>query len=178
MLRHDTLGTNAFDLGYEDQVLWNTLHDHPFEFSLLRGASFTLDYQATPGVDDHILLGYHAELLLAPLSLLYAIAPDVRAVLAAQAVVVCAGALAAYGLARRRLGNGWAGLFVAAAYLGSPFVEAELLSDFHAVALASALVMLLFYLVERQLALPFIAVGVIAALAKEDAPVVLSLIHI
>lgn len=176
MLRHDTLGTNAFDLGYEDQVLWNTLHGRPFEFSLLRGASFSLDYQAAPGSDDHVVLGYHAELLLAPLSLLYAIAPDVRVLLALQAVVVCAGGVAAYGLASRRLGSGWAGLFATLAYVGSPFVEAELLSDFHAVALASALLMLLFYLVERRLAFPALLVGAVAALVKEDAPVVVAML--
>ncbi|HEV7215147.1 MAG TPA: DUF2079 domain-containing protein, partial [Chloroflexota bacterium] len=176
ILRHESLGSNALDLGYEDQALWNTLHGHPYAFTLLSGGGFSLDYQATLTHTSESLLAYHAELLLAPLSLLYAVLPDVRALLALQAVVVCAGALAAFGLATRRLHNAWAGCFVALAYLCSPFVEAELLSDFHTVALDSALFMLLFYLIERRWLVPVLLTGLLAATAKEDAPVALALL--
>jgi uncharacterized membrane protein len=176
ILRHERLGSNALDLGYEDQALWNTLHGHPYAFTLLSGGGFSLDYQAPLTHASQSLLAYHAELLLAPLSLLYAVLPDVRALLALQAVVVCTGALAAYGLARRRLNSPWAGCFVALAYLCSPFVEAELLSDFHTVALDSALFMLLFYLLERRWLLPALLIGLLAAAAKEDAPVALALL--
>jgi len=176
ILRHDSLGSNALDLGYEDQALWNTLHGHPYAFSLLSGGGFSLDYQAPLDHSAQTLLAYHAELLLAPLSLLYAVLPDVRALLALQALVVCAGALAAFGLARIRLGSAWAGFFVALAYLSSPFVEAELLSDFHTVALDSALFILLFYLIERRLLWPVLVTGLLAAAAKEDAPVALTLL--
>ncbi|HEY8742100.1 MAG TPA: DUF2079 domain-containing protein, partial [Chloroflexota bacterium] len=176
ILRHDSLGSNALDLGYEDQALWNTLHGHPYAFSLLSGGGFSLDYQAPLDHAPQTLLAYHAELLLAPLSLLYAVIPDVRALLALQAMVVCAGALAAFGLARQRLGSAWAGCFVALAYLCSPFVEAELLSDFHTVALDSALFMLLFHLMERRLLWPVLLTGLLAATAKEDAPVALALL--
>jgi len=176
VLRHEGLRSNALDLGYEDQVLWNTLHGRPFAFSLLSGGGFSLDYQASLAHAVPTLLGYHAELLLAPLSLLYAVIPDVRALLAFQALAVCAGALAAFGLARRRLHSDWAGCFVALAYLCSPFVEAELLSDFHTVALDSALFMLLFYLIERRWLIAVVATGIAAAAAKEDAPVGLVLL--
>lgn len=176
ILRHESLASNALDLGYEDQALWNTIHGHPFQFTLLSGGGFSLNFQAPLGQAATSLLGYHAELLLAPLSLLYAVIPDVRALLAVQALVVCAGALAAFGLARRRLGNAWAGFFVALAYLSSPFVEAELLSDFHTVALNSALFLLVFYLIERRWLVPTLIVGALAAAAKEDAPVALTLL--
>ncbi|MGI8914787.1 MAG: DUF2079 domain-containing protein [Chloroflexota bacterium] len=176
ILRHDSLGSNALDLGYEDQALWNTLHGHPYAFSLLSGGSFSLDYQAPLDHAAQTVLAYHAELLLAPLSLLYAVLPDVRALLALQAIVVCAGALAAYGLARRSLQSAWAGCLVAIAYLCSPFVEAELLSDFHPVALESALILLLFYLLERRLLPAVLLMGLLAAAAKEDAPLVVTLV--
>ena len=174
--RHESLGSNALDLGYEDQVLWNTLHGRFYQFSLLSGGAFSLHGQAPLGHAGTSLLGYHAELSLAPLSLLYAVIPDVRALLALQAVVVCSGALAAYGLARRRLDSAWAGLLVATAYLSSPFVEAELLSDFHTVALDSALVLLLFYAIERRWLTLVGVIGLLAAAAKEDAAVAVALL--
>jgi uncharacterized membrane protein len=31
--RHQNLRTNALDLGYTDQAVWNTLHGRPFRFS-------------------------------------------------------------------------------------------------------------------------------------------------
>jgi uncharacterized membrane protein len=176
--RHEALGSSALDLGYEDQVLWNTLHGHLFQFSLLSGGAFSLDGQAPLARAGGSLLGYHAELLLAPLSLLYAFIPDVRALLALQAVVVCAGAFSAFLLAQRRLASAWAGFLVALAYLSSPFVEAELLSDFHTVALDSALRMLLFVLVERRATLPACIVGVTVAAAQEDASLAVALVGV
>ncbi|GEM_PF-835963 len=177
-LRHDSLGTNALDLGYEDQVLWNTLHGKSFQFSILSGGGFSLDFQAPLEHASANLLGYHAELLLAPLSLLYTLVPDVRAMLFLQASVVCAGAFAAFALARRRLGNGWAACFIALAYLSSPFIEAELLSDFHTIALDSALLLLLFYCVERRWLIGALVAAVAVAAAREDAPLAIMMLGI
>src|SRR5438128_1930113 len=38
--RHDNLRTNAFDLGYVTQTLWNTAHGDPYRLTVLEGASF------------------------------------------------------------------------------------------------------------------------------------------
>ena len=38
--RHDNLRTNAFDLGYISQTLWNTAHGEPLRLTVLEGATF------------------------------------------------------------------------------------------------------------------------------------------
>ncbi len=175
-LRHDNLETNALDLGYEDQVIWNTLHGMPYQFTLLQGGGFTLDYQAPLTNASSSLLGYHAEILLAALTPLYAVLPDVHALLALQALVVCAGALFVFALADKRLDSRWAALLLGATYLSSPFLGAELLSDFHTVALATTLLLALLYAVERRWLVPALALAVLTSLAKEDAPFVVALV--
>ena len=41
--RHQNLRTNALDLGYTTQAVWNTLHGRPFRFSTYLDAAFRLD---------------------------------------------------------------------------------------------------------------------------------------
>jgi uncharacterized membrane protein len=41
--RHQNLRTNALDLGYVDQAVWNTLRGRPFRFSTYLDAAFRLD---------------------------------------------------------------------------------------------------------------------------------------
>ena len=41
--RHQDLRTNALDLGYVDQAVWNTLHGRPFRFSTYLDAAFRIE---------------------------------------------------------------------------------------------------------------------------------------
>ena len=69
--RHQNLRTNALDLGYTDQAVWNTLHGRPFRFSTYLDAAFYLDIPIQEFREPGVLLGYHVEPLLVPISLLY-----------------------------------------------------------------------------------------------------------
>lgn len=175
ILRHDTLQSNALDLGYEDQALWNTLLGQPFAFTLLHGGGFSLEYQTSLASAGTSLLGYHAELLLAALAPLYIFWPDVRVLLFFQALVVCSGSLLLYALAVLRLGNRWAACLLSVAYLCSPFVEALVLSDFHTVALASSLVLAMFFFFEKRQLMPMLVFALLATAAKEDVPLVVGM---
>ncbi|NJM06337.1 DUF2079 domain-containing protein, partial [Candidatus Gracilibacteria bacterium] len=65
---------------------------------------------------------------LAPL---FALWPDPRSLLIAQALLVTAGAWPAYRLAARRLQSGWAGVAVATIYLLYPVTVTAVLFDIH-----------------------------------------------
>src|SRR5215217_2133813 len=103
--RHDGLRTNAFDLGYVTQTLWNTAHGQPYRLTVLEGAPF-----APEGLDPsrirrpHSYLAFHVEPALLPLALVYGRWPDPRWLLWLQAAVVALGALPIAWLARRRVG--------------------------------------------------------------------------
>src|SRR5205085_11777076 len=105
--RDDNLRTNAFDLGYISQALWNTAHGEPFRLTVLEGATFRPE-----GLDPsrirrpHSYLAFHVEPIDLPLAALYALSPDPRLLLWLQAVVVGLGALPAAWLGARPVG-GW-----------------------------------------------------------------------
>ena len=114
-MRHTIFRSSALDLGYMTQVVWNGLHGRPMDVHHLSHALIDLPLADFSRTDN--LLGYHVELLLLPLSLLYLIRSDPTTLLVFQAVGVSLGALPAFWLARRRLGHDFAGLAFAAAYL-------------------------------------------------------------
>ncbi len=133
--RHETLYSNAFDLGNMDQALWNTLQGRILRFTNWSGGTTRL--------------AAHVEPILVPLSLLYILRSDPRTLLVFQTVVMALGALPAYFLARLKLKSDWAALLFPLAYLLSPALEAANLSDFHAVALTPPLLLSALYFLER-----------------------------
>ena len=166
--RHRTLQSNAMDLGYTDQVVWNTLHGRFLQFSTYKNAPIDLPLDQFSRTD--VLLAYHVELLLVPISLLYLIYDSPVTLLVLQAVVVGLGALPAFWLARDHLESDWAGLVFALAYLLAPAVGGALLSDFHAVSLTASLLLFAFTFVRaRRYVLYFVSI-ILAILAKEDVP--------
>jgi len=166
--RHMMFRSSAMDLGYTTQVVWNTLHGRPFEFSTYENAPIDLPLEQFKRTDN--LLGYHVELLLAPISLLYLVYASPVTLLVLQVIGVALGALPAFWLARRRLASGFAGLAFAAAYLLAPALNGAVLSDFHAVSLTAALFLFAFYFLEEQRPWAFLAMILLALSAKEDVP--------
>ena len=176
--RHESFGSNAFDLGYVTQTLWNTANGHPFRFTTLEGVPFSPDDIFDPYYlrRPHSLLAFHVEpilLLIAPLFFLW---PDPRLLLVLQSATLAAGALAAAALAQRRLNSPTAGRVFGLAFLLSPTIAAAALSDFHTVALGSTLLMttiLLFAAGRTKLAL---IAALLTAIAREDTAVAVSML--
>ena len=94
--RHQNLRTNALDLGYTDQAVWNTLHGRPFRFSTYLDAAFRLDIPIQDFREPDMLLGYHVEPILAAISLLYLLHDGPETLLWLQTVAIALGAIPVY----------------------------------------------------------------------------------
>ncbi len=173
--RHQNLRTNALDLGYTDQAVWNTLHGRPFRFSTYLDAAFSLDIPIQDFEQPDVLLGYHVEPLLAPISLLYLLHDGPETLLWLQTVALALGAIPVYLIAHRRYAALtkkhlaiWLPIAFVLLYLLSPVLEAANLSDFHAVALSPVLLLSAFYCLETDRPWGFIAFAFLAAMTKEE----------
>ena len=180
--RHQNLRTNALDLGYTDQAVWNTLHGRPFRFSTYLDAAFQLDIPVQHFEKPDVLLGYHVEPILAAISLLYLLHDGPETLLWLQTVVIALGAIPVYLIARHRFGSRitghesplesrfvrWLPVAFVPLYLLSPPLEAANLSDFHAVALSPALLLAAFCFLETDRPWGFVAFGLVAVTCKEE----------
>jgi uncharacterized membrane protein len=156
--RHLAFQSHAFDLGNVDQALWSTVHGHPLRFTDMQVGHQVLTDR----------LAIHVEPLLVPISALYVIWPDVRAVLILQAVVVALGAVPLYLLARDLLGRPWLSLVFPLGYLAHPSLQNAVLDDFHAVALSATFLAWALYFAHRDNVPGFIIAGALAASTKEE----------
>lgn len=173
--RHNTFNSNALDLGYHDQVIWNTLHGHPYRFTTYRQderARFWIDVPLDQIRDRDILLSYHVEPLLALIAPIYWLWDDVRALLLLQAAALTLGAWPAYRLGRRRLGHAWAGLVVALFYLLAPARQAAALFDFHTVSFTAPLFLLAFDALDTGKTSLFLSAGLLCLIGREDTAII------
>jgi uncharacterized membrane protein len=173
--RHQNLHTNALDLGYADQAVWNTLHGRPFRFSTFIDAAFGLDIPIQDFRQPDVLLGYHVEPILAPISLLYLVHDGPETLLWLQTLALALAAIPVYLLAHHKVAARhtnrlafWLPVAFVALYLLSPSLEAANLSDFHAVALSPVLLLAAFYCLETDHPLGFVAFAFLAAMTKEE----------
>lgn len=169
--RHDRFGSNAYDLGIYDQMVWGYSRLEP-----------TMDLTVgDPGTPN--LLGSHFQPILALLGPLYWIWDDVRMLVVAQAILLALASVPLFLWARRELGLAVAILFQVAfvAFWG---VLAGNIYDFHQLALAAPIVSLALYavltrsttllwtavllalLTKENLALTVVAIGIYVALVQ------------
>ena len=113
--RHWHFNSAGFDLGIQDQVVWNTAHGRWYQSSL--------------EVSNY--LGDHFQPLMAVLALPYRIWPSAYVLLAFQTIVLALGAIPLYRLASRRLNSPLIGLLFATLYLLYPSVGYINRFDFH-----------------------------------------------
>lgn len=113
--RHAHFNSAGYDLGLQDQVVWNTSRGDLYHTSL----------------ETENYLGDHFQPLMALLSPLYWLAPGVYWLLGFQTLALALGAVPVFRLARRRCGSSAAGLVFALAYLMYPAVGYVNRFDFH-----------------------------------------------
>ena len=143
------------------QAVWATAHGHPLAVTDLQG-------------DQVSRLGSHVDPILVFFAPLWWIWPSPSMLLAAQAVAVALGALPVFWLARKHLGSERAGVGFALAYLLYPAVQWLTLNEFHPVALACPLLLFAFWYLDEDRLLPFAAFALLAALTKEEIPLVIA----
>lgn len=164
IVRHDAFLTNRADLGHFDQTLWNTLHGQ----FLIR----------TDGGQQMISLTDHVEPILVPLSLIYLVWENVRALLIFQTAAIALGALPVYWLARDELLGArcsasvarLAGLVLALVYLLFPGLQAANLTEFHATTLVVTPMLLALYHARRGRYGPMWLWAVVVMMVKEEMP--------
>ena len=174
-LRHEALRTNAFDLGYVTQTVWNTGQGNLFRFTTLDGVGFRLEgLDPTTLRQPNSLLAFHIEPILIPISWIYRLLPDPRVVLWLQTVILATGAFPMALIGRRVIGGWWAAVAIGAAYLLAPGLGGAALSDFHAVALAATWLAWMFWAIESNRPRLAILFAAITALSREDAALLIA----
>ena len=147
--RHRSFSTGRFDLGNMVQAVWNTAEGRFLETTDLSGVQFNR-------------LGAHVNLVLVLFTPLWWAWPSPEMLLVAQALIVATGALPAFWLGRRWLGDDRLALAGAAVYLLYPALQHATLFDFHPVTLAAPLLLFCIWAIEERRDL---VLGVCAALA-------------
>lgn len=169
ILRYVTFKATAFDLGNMDQVLWNTIHGRPFQFT-----NQAIDWYGPPN-----RLAIHVEPIMLLVSLLYAFRSDPRILLIFQTLVLAAGAPAVFLLTRRYLPS-WPMLaaVMAMAYLVSPALLGINIFDFHPDSLATPLLLYALLALTYRRYTWFLILCFFVAACKEDMPLALAFLGI
>jgi uncharacterized membrane protein len=162
--KHDAFMTNGEDLGIMDQAIWSLLHGSMLHQTICNSLTDTNCY----GLDGVYRFAIHFEPVLFPISLLYLIWPDPKALLILQALVVASGAFPAFWLARLRLRNEWAAVPFALLYLLYPAQQYAVNFDFHAVTLTIALLLFALYFLYTRKTLWFFVFIVLCLACKEE----------
>ena len=134
--RHRAYATGRFDLGNMVQAVWSTAHGRFLESTDVSGAQFSR-------------LGAHVDPVLALFAPLYMVWSSPEALLVAQAVIVALGALPAFWLGRRWLGDDRLAVAGAAVYLLYSPLQFATLFDFHPATLAAPLLMFCIWAAEE-----------------------------
>ena len=151
--RHLAFRTHALDLGYYVQLTWNLARGH--------GPWVSLPEMHAWG--DH----------LSPIMYLFVpafwLAPGPVVLLVGQSVALAAGALAVFGIARRRLGDERPAAAFAVLYLVNPSLHGINVRDFHAAALAIPLLLAALHFAEAGRPWLFLASVLLTLMCREDA---------
>jgi len=115
LAQHRSLHSRAYDLGYFDQVIWNTAHGRWFETNFV----------------PFNFLGEHFSPVLLVFAALYRLGGNIETVLFLQAGAAALAAIPLFLGTRRVLASETAALLVAVAYLLAAELHAALLFDFH-----------------------------------------------
>ncbi len=146
--------THKADLGQMDQAIWNTSRGRFVE-------EIKQDFLSTRLTD-------HVEPIFAPISLVFWVWDDVRAILLLQVLAVALGSIPLYALARRLVGDLLALGFVAA-WLLNPSLQSAVLTEFHAIPFATPFILWAFWAIEARRWRQFFVAALLVAMVKEEA---------
>ena len=164
-LRHLAFNTGRFDLGNMVQAVWSTAHGDVLEVTNLRGEQMSR-------------LGAHFDPILAAFAPLWWVWPDPTMLLVVQSAAIALGAVPVFLLARKHLDSERAGVGFALAYLLYPPTQWLALNEFHAVALATPLLLLAFWYLDEDRLAAFAVVAALACLTKEQVPLTVAALGI
>ncbi len=156
IIRHQRLLSAYYDLGIMDQTVYNTYRGRFLELT-------------DPVGDSNIKrMAIHNDILLALLAPFYFIHQGPETLLVLQSVILALGAIPLYWLVIKVLKSKLFGLIIAFSYLLYPPLQRANIFDFHAVTLATSLLLFMFYFAYvKKYFLSFIFF-ILAVLSKEN----------
>ncbi len=150
---HHALVTRTTDLGYYDNIFWQSAHGRPLACSFIKAG-----YHGSAHFDPLLVL-------ISPLYLLY---PRAEFLLTMQSVWCGAGAVPAFLIGRRLLGSRTAGVAVAACFALHPALHGANMYEFHSLTLATTPILFALYFFQAQAWKRYAAATFIALLVRED----------
>ena len=158
LLRHQRFQSESYDLGFFDQVIWNTAHGHFLQTSF----------------ESYSFLGVHFQPVLLLFAALYRLGFGIESLLIVQALFAGAAAVPLFYAVRRFTDSSVAALFMAAAFLLTSSLHHALDFDFHPEMMGFFFAFLaLYYLAAGRPRATVIALLPLLAL-KEDMPLILA----
>jgi uncharacterized membrane protein len=152
---HHNLRTAAFDLGLEENLVWNALHlGKPFKSAPLGGP-------------HAIHFGYHATPFAYVLAPIYAIYQHAETLLVVQALLIGGAAIPLFLFAKRYV-SPWAAALVAGVYVCNPAVHGTNLYDFHYLPLGPFFLWLSLYALEARKNILSVIAVVLTLSVRED----------
>jgi len=155
---HHALNTRTTDLGYYDNIFYQSTHGKFLGCSFLRGGTHR---------------SAHFDPILVLLSPLYLLSPRAKTILTLQSYWSGMGAIPVYLLAKHRLGRPLPALALAACYTMFPALHGANLYEFHSLTLITPLVLWLLFLFETKRTIAYYAVLCLLLLCREDVPLLL-----
>ncbi|NJP11589.1 MAG: DUF2079 domain-containing protein [Leptolyngbyaceae cyanobacterium RU_5_1] len=162
----------SYDQGIFNQLFWNGIHGRFFQSSLssvLSGA--VVHDQQVPAVFYH-RLGQHFDPVLLLWHPVYALFPNAATLVVLQVVLVTAGGLVLYALARQYLKPAIA-LMITAGYYAAVAVIGPTFSNFHDLSQIPLFLFTLFLALEKRWWWLFWLMAALTLLAREDTGVLL-----
>ena len=151
-----------YDMGNMVQAVWSTAHGHFLQVTAADGRQISR-------------LGVHVDPIIAAFALPWLVWPSPEMLLIAQALIVAVSAWPAYRIGLRFLHDARAAALLAGAFLLYPPLEYAVLNEFHPVTLAIPLLLFGFLYLEESRWLRAALVLALAALCKEEIPLVIAM---
>jgi uncharacterized membrane protein len=165
ILRHRAFASGRFDLGNMTQAVWSTAQGDVLSVTDVHGEQISR-------------LGAHFDPILAALAPLWWLWPSPEVLLVVQAFALAAGAFPVHWLARKHLGDGFHAAALALVYLAYAPVQWLTLSDFHAVALATPLLLFAWWYLDEERLWAFALLAGAAMATKEHVGLAVALMGV
>lgn len=163
IINHHAFNTRTIDLGYYDNIFYQSIHGRPLGCSLIKAG-----YHGSAHFDPILVL-------LSPLYLLY---PRAEMLLVLQAVWLGAGVVPVYLIAQEKLGRRAPAVALAAMYALYPALHGANMYEFHSLSLLSSILLWLLYFLEKGSYRAYYLVLIPALLCREDVALILCFISV
>lgn len=163
IVNHHAFNTRTIDLGYYDNIFYQSIHGRPLGCSLIKAG-----YHGSAHFDPLLVL-------LSPLYLFY---PRAEMLLVLQAVWLGAGVVPVYLIAYEKLGRRAPAVALAAMYALYPALHGANMYEFHSLSLLSSILLWLIYFLEKGSRRAYYLVLLPALLCREDVALILCFISV